>query len=106
MLFTFIFLFVFIGNLGNISQINGWLSSVVNGNEVPVGVLASQVFSNVPATILLSGFTNNATDLMIGVNIHLLKLLVAEYILIYFERVEQLISLYMNINPLKLRKSS
>ena len=66
LLFTFIFLFVFIGNLGNISQINGWLSSVVNGNEVPVGVLASQVFSNVPATILLSGFTNNATDLMIG----------------------------------------
>ena len=77
MLFTFIFLFVFIGNLGNISQINGWLSSVVNGNEVPVGVLASQVFSNVPATILLSGFTNNATDLMIGVNIGGLGTLIA-----------------------------
>lgn len=77
LLFTFIFLFVFIGNLGNISQINGWLSSVVNGNEVPVGVLASQVFSNVPATILLSGFTNNATDLMIGVNIGGLGTLIA-----------------------------
>lgn len=77
LLFTFIFLFVFIGNLGNISQINCWLSSVVNGNEVPVGVLASQVFSNVPATILLSGFTNNATDLMIGVNIGGLGTLIA-----------------------------
>ena len=77
LLFTFIFLFVFIGNLGNISQINGWLSSIVNGNEVPVGVLASQVFSNVPATILLSGFTNNATDLMIGVNIGGLGTLIA-----------------------------
>ena len=76
-LLTFIFLFVFIGNLGNISQINCWLSSVVNGNEVPVGVLASQVFSNVPATILLSGFTNNATDLMIGVNIGGLGTLIA-----------------------------
>ena len=77
LLFTFIFLFLFIGNLGNISQINGWLSSVVNGNEVPVGVFASQVFSNVPATILLSGFTNNATDLMIGVNIGGLGTLIA-----------------------------
>lgn len=77
LLFTFIFLFVFIGNLGNISQINGWLSIVVNGNEVPVGVLASQVFSNVPATILLSGFTCNAAALMIGVNIGGLGTLIA-----------------------------
>lgn len=76
-LLAVVIVFVFIGNLGNISQINGWLSSIVNGNEVPVGVLASQVFSNVPATILLSGFTNNATDLMIGVNIGGLGTLIA-----------------------------
>lgn len=76
-LLAVVIVFVFIGNLGNISQINGWLSSVVNGNEVPVGVFASQVFSNVPATILLSGFTNNATDLMIGVNIGGLGTLIA-----------------------------
>lgn len=77
LLFTFVFLFIFIGNLGNIAQINSWLSEIVGGNEVVVGVLASQVFSNVPATILLSGFTNNATDLMIGVNIGGLGTLIA-----------------------------
>lgn len=77
LLFTFVFLFIFIGNLGNISQINSWLSSAVDGNEVLVGVLASQVFSNVPAAILLSGFTNNATTLMIGVNIGGLGTLIA-----------------------------
>lgn len=77
LLFTFVFLFIFIGNLGNIAQINSWLSEIVGGNEVVVGVLASQVFSNVPAAILLSGFTCNAAALMIGVNIGGLGTLIA-----------------------------
>ena len=74
---TFVFLFIFIGNLGNIPIISKWLSNTVNGNEVIAGVLTSQVFSNVPAAVLLSGFTQNANSLLIGVNLGGLGTLIA-----------------------------
>ncbi len=77
LLLTFIFLFIFIGNLGEIKPISDFLKSIVNGNEVVVGVVSSQVFSNVPATILLSKFTDNANDLLIGVNLGGLGTLIA-----------------------------
>lgn len=77
LLFTFVFLFIFIGNLGEIKPISDFLMSVVKGNEVLVGVVSSQVFSNVPATILLSKFTENAKDLLIGVNLGGLGTLIA-----------------------------
>lgn len=69
LLLTFVFLFVFIGNLGNIPGISAFLHNIVADNEVITGVVASQVFSNVPAAILLSGFTGNAHALLIGVNL-------------------------------------
>ena len=69
LLLTFVFLFIFIGNLGKINA--------VNGREVVAGVAASQVFSNVPAAILLSGFTDNVKDLLIGVNLGGLGTLIA-----------------------------
>ncbi len=77
LLFTFIFLFIFIGNLGEIKPICELLKSIVNGNEVIVGIASSQVFSNVPAAILLSNFTENAKDLLVGVNIGGLGTLIA-----------------------------
>ncbi len=77
LLFTFIFLFIFIGNLGEIKPISEFLKSIVDGNEVLVGVAASQIFSNVPATILLSKFTANAQNLLIGVNLGGLGTLIA-----------------------------
>ncbi len=77
LLFTFVFLFVFIGNLGKIESISEFLKSIVSGNEVIVGILSSQVFSNVPATILLSKFTEKAKDLLIGVNLGGLGTLIA-----------------------------
>ena len=77
LLFTFIFLFIFIGNLGEIEVISDFLKTIVNGNEVLVGIASSQVFSNVPATILLSKFTENAKDLLIGVNLGGLGTLIA-----------------------------
>ncbi len=77
LLLTFIFLFIFIGNLGEIKPISDFLKSIVNGNEVIIGVVSSQVFSNVPATILLSKFTENAKDLLIGVNLGGLGTLIA-----------------------------
>lgn len=69
LLLTFVFLFVFIGNLGNIKVVYDFLQSVVKGNELLVGVLASQVFSNVPTAVLLSGFTTNASALLTAVNL-------------------------------------
>lgn len=77
LLFTFVFLFIFIGNLGEIKPISDFLKSIVNGNEVLVSIASSQVFSNVPAAILLSKFTENATDLLIGVNLGGLGTLIA-----------------------------
>lgn len=77
LLLTFTFLFVFIGNLKNIAPVSDLLSSIVVGNEVLVGVASSQIFSNVPAAILLSGFTANVADLLIGVNLGGLGTLIA-----------------------------
>lgn len=77
LLFTFVFLFIFIGNLGEIKPISDFLKNIVNGNEVIVGIVSSQVFSNVPAAILLSNFTENAKDLLIGVNLGGLGTLIA-----------------------------
>lgn len=77
LLLTFVFLFVFIGNLGNMGPVNDFLQNIVVGNEVLAGILSSQVFSNVPAAILLSGFTQNAKDLLIGVNLGGLGTLIA-----------------------------
>lgn len=77
LLLTFVFLFVFIGNLGNIAPVSEFLKNIVVGNEVIAGVAASQVFSNVPAALLLSGFTDNAKDLLIGVNLGGLGTLIA-----------------------------
>lgn len=69
LIFTFIAFFVLIGNLGNISAIRDALTRIVGGKEVYVAVLSSQFISNVPATLLLSGFTNDYRSLLIGVNI-------------------------------------
>lgn len=77
LLLTFTFLFVFIGNLKNIAPISSFLHDIVNGNEVFAGIAASQIFSNVPAAILLSGFTGNVANLLIGVNLGGLGTLIA-----------------------------
>ena len=69
LLLTFVFLFIFIGNLKRIPEINEWLRGVIRGRELITSVLASQVISNVPAAILLSGFTDNLAALVVGTNI-------------------------------------
>ena len=74
---TFVFLFIFIGNLKNIDPVSEFLSKTVDGNEVAVGIAASQIFSNVPAAILLSGFTDKINNLLIGVNLGGLGTLIA-----------------------------
>lgn len=77
LLTTFVFFFLFIGNMGRIPSIVSTLGSILKGYELPVSVLSSQVISNVPAAMLLSGFTANYTPLLIGVNLGGLGTLIA-----------------------------
>ncbi|MBQ6512168.1 SLC13 family permease [Methanobrevibacter sp.] len=69
LLLTFIALFVLIGNLENIPFFNSLFTRWIVGNEVLWGVIASQVISNVPAAILLSGFSTNYEAIIVGINI-------------------------------------
>lgn len=77
LLLTFVAFFVFIGNLGRIPAFSNWLQSILAGREVIVAVLASQVTSNVPAALLLSGFTVKTDALIIGTNLGGLGTLIA-----------------------------
>ncbi len=69
LLLTFIALFILIGNLENIPFFNSLFTKWIVGNEVLWGVFASQVISNVPAAILISGFSSNYEAIIIGINI-------------------------------------
>lgn len=77
LLLTFIAFFIFTGNMGNIPMVRDTLQQLVNGRELAIGVISSQVISNVPAMLLLSGFTTNYRELLIGVNVGGLGTLIA-----------------------------
>ena len=69
LLLTFCCFFVFVGNIGRIAPIREALAALIGGREILLGALLSQVISNVPAAVLLSGFTDGGRELLIGVNI-------------------------------------
>ena len=77
LLLTFVAFFVFVGNMGRVPAFKEFLQGVVVGGECITGVLSSQVISNVPAALLLSGFTDNLKPLIVGVNIGGLGTLIA-----------------------------
>ena len=77
LLLTFIGFFIFTGNMARIEAVSDFLKSVVEGHEFAVSVIASQFISNVPATLMLSGFTSNYTALLTGVNVGGLGTLIA-----------------------------
>lgn len=74
---TFIAFFVFIGNVGRIEPFKNFLVSILEGRVEMVAVLASQVISNVPAALLLSGFTQDWSALIVGCNLGGLGTLIA-----------------------------
>lgn len=74
---TFTALFIFIGNLRRIPAFSRFQQRVMQGREVLTAVFASQVMSNVPAAILLSGFTDQYEALIIGTNLGGLGTLIA-----------------------------
>lgn len=77
LLLTFLCFFIFIGNLKRIPEINDLLRFLVQGHELWAGILGSQIISNVPAAILLSGFTENYAALLTAVNLGGLGTLIA-----------------------------
>lgn len=77
LLCTFVCFFIFVGNLGRIPLFCNGLKEILEGNEVITAVLASQVISNVPAALLLSGFTQKWEALIIGTNLGGLGTLIA-----------------------------
>jgi len=68
LLLTFVGFFIFVGNLARIESVREFLEWLLEGRVFLTSVLASQVISNVPATLLLSNFTEDAAQLLLGVN--------------------------------------
>lgn len=77
LLFTFVFLFIFSGNMAHIPAINQLLLQCMQHSSLQTAIYSSQMISNVPAAILLSNFTTNASPLVIGTNIGGLGTLIA-----------------------------
>lgn len=77
LLLTFVCFFVFIGNMERIPAVSSLLRSFIEGRELLLGILFSQCISNVPASILLSSFTDAVRPLLYGVNIGGLGTLIA-----------------------------
>lgn len=71
LLITFIGFFVFIGNISTMDVVRSFMENILNSEKSTFisSILASQVISNVPATMLLSGFTGHFKELLLGVNI-------------------------------------
>lgn len=77
LLLTFVCFFIFSGNVQNIDVVKNALAKFVNGREFLCGICASQIISNVPATLLLYPFVSDAKELLLGVDLGGLGTLVA-----------------------------
>ncbi|MEE1318137.1 MAG: citrate transporter, partial [Ruminococcus sp.] len=69
LLFTFVFFFIFAGNMARIDAVKDLFAYLLGQNTLLFSVVSCQVISNVPSSILLSQFTTNYQDLLVGVNI-------------------------------------
>ena len=69
LLFTFVFFFIFAGNMARIGVVRDVLSYLCEKSTLLFSVMSCQCISNVPSAVLLSQFTDNYADLLVGVNI-------------------------------------
>ncbi len=69
LLLTFVFFFIFAGNMARIEIVREFFSALLEKNTLLVSAFSCQFISNVPSAILLSQFTQNYADLLVGVNI-------------------------------------
>ena len=71
LLFTFVFFFIFAGNMGRIEAVRQFFAGLLQKNTFLVSVISCQFISNVPSAVLLSQFIQpeNYPALLVGVNI-------------------------------------
>ena len=69
LLLTFVFFFIFSGNMARIDEVRNFFSFLLEKNTLVFSALSCQFISNVPSAILLSQFTDNYKELLLGVNI-------------------------------------
>lgn len=69
LLFTFVMFFIFAGNASRIEALRALLSGLLEKSTLLVSTLSCQFISNVPSAVLLSRFTDNYRELLLGVNI-------------------------------------
>lgn len=69
LLLTFVFFFIFAGNMARIDAVRNVFSFLLEKNTLVFSILSCQCISNVPSAVLLSQFTENYADLLVGVNI-------------------------------------
>lgn len=69
LLLTFVFFFIFAGNMARIDAVRSFFSGLLEKNTLVFSALSCQCISNVPSAILLSQFTGNYADLLVGVNV-------------------------------------
>jgi len=69
LLATFICFFVFVGNISAVPEIRRIISAIILDRETLISCGLSQIISNVPCALMVSGFTNKADAVLLGVNI-------------------------------------
>ena len=79
LLLTFVGFFIFTKTLSTVPAFSDFIKSLLSSplKTYVTGIAASQVISNVPAALLLSGFTENGAMLLLAVNVGGLGTLIA-----------------------------
>ena len=79
LLLTFCGFFIFTKSLSTVQAFSDFISSLLSSplKTYITSIAASQIISNVPAALLLSGFTQNGAMLLLGVNVGGLGTLIA-----------------------------
>lgn len=107
LLLTFVFFFIFSGNMSRLEVVRNLFSSLLEKNTLIFSVLSCQVISNVPSAILLSQFTTKYRPLLVGVNIGGVGTLISslaslitfrEYIHHYHNKTKYYIGLFSAFN--------
>ena len=71
LLITFVGFFIFVGNISTLDSVKTFMEGLLGSGKSTFisSIISSQIISNVPATMLLSGFTGYFKELLLGVNI-------------------------------------
>lgn len=69
LLATFVFFFIFAGNMGEIPALRDVLAGLMEKNALLTSAVSSQFISNVPSAVLLANFTDDWQGLLLGVDL-------------------------------------